>query len=157
MKGQMVFEFVIAAVLLFGIIIYSITLLNTNVSQFRSDSYQNDLEVRAMQMSEMLVHNMGDYSNPDSILLGLASNWSNISLVDVDNLKTSCDDPNEYAKLLDNFNLLESPYMSSKSNYDFRIIVQNTTDVLVDCKDSTISDLPSNVYVSHAQRIALSE
>lgn len=151
----MVFEFVIAAVLLFGIIIYSISLMNTNVSQFRDDYHHNDLEMRATQISEMLVHNKGDYSDP--VVLGLSSGWSKLSLTQVNNLDVLCSNPPGYADLLESLNLLEAPYLSGKSNLDFNITVQNRTDLLVSCGDPSTDRIPSNRYVGHSKRFIHSE
>jgi len=155
MKGQMVFEFIVAAILLFGIIVYSLTLLNVNATQFRDDSYHNDLEIRAIQVAELLVHNRGDYTTP--IAVGLSSNHPNISAANMNQLDILCSGVDGYIELLKSLNFLETPYLSGRPNYDFRILIENSTDVFVDCKDPAGGTTPRGRYVGHTNRFALGE
>jgi len=155
MKGQLVFEFVVAAVLLFAIIIYSLNLLNINMTEYRNDYHRNDLEIRATQISELLVHNTGDYTDP--IILGLSSGWTTLSVNDMTTLQTTCSNAVGYASLLESLDLLETPYMSAKPNIDFNITIQNISAVLVSCGDTSSDHVPTNVHVGYAKRFSYSE
>jgi hypothetical protein len=56
MKGQMVFEFVVAAALFFGILFYVISNLNATVNTYSSDFAGSGLENKALQVSDFLLH-----------------------------------------------------------------------------------------------------
>ena len=52
MKGQFVFEFLVAGLIFFLIILYSINYLNVNVSDFKDDFYRSRLQGKAIQISD---------------------------------------------------------------------------------------------------------
>ncbi|MFH1978662.1 MAG: hypothetical protein ABIJ92_05025 [Candidatus Aenigmatarchaeota archaeon] len=158
-KGQLVFEFIIAAILLFGIIIYSINYLNTSVNVFRSDSYGNELELKTLQTSEMLVGHKGSWSggNPDIIGLAHDSGWPVLDSTKLSDFDNTCDFPAGYSDILDKLDLLEATYLSVKSNYDLKVQINQSGTLLVECNDPALSVLPTNRRIAHVQRYALTE
>lgn len=74
-KGQMVFEFIVAAVFFLAIIIYVINYLNTTVSLYDNEYYSGYLESRAMEISEILVKNQGIWEGEVPVVPGLALEW----------------------------------------------------------------------------------
>ncbi|MCK5016115.1 MAG: hypothetical protein KAS32_03505, partial [Candidatus Peribacteraceae bacterium] len=55
MKGQMVFEFIIAGLFFFAIIVYSMNYLSVNVNNFKGDFHQNLIQSKAIQISEIIM------------------------------------------------------------------------------------------------------
>ena len=143
----MVFEFIIAAILFFGIIIYTMTLINQNVTSFRDDSFHNDLELRSIQISEIILHHPWT-----SDVWGFSDGWMSINRSAPYQFGQEC---SNYAEILEMFNLNEAPYLSAKPNHDLRILIKNSTDILLDCMDPGISSLPTNRYVAHTQRFSV--
>jgi hypothetical protein len=94
MKGQLVFEFVIAAMFFLGIIMYTINYLNSTVFLYSSDYYVNTLESKAWQASEVLVRNEGVWSgSPPSMVpsvMGLAEDWPVLNESKIQGLNQFC-------------------------------------------------------------------
>ena len=114
MKGQLVFEFVIAAFILFGIILFVINSLAANMNVYHGNFKSNFLESRAMQISEVL---MNDPMN------GIVDEWPVLNEVKMASFNTSCN--GDYINMLINFSMIESlPYPSL---HHMRVLV-NATD-----------------------------
>jgi hypothetical protein len=95
MKGQLVFEFVVAALFFLAIIIYTINYLNSTVFLYTSDYYENSLESKAWQISEILVRNEGIWagSNENQMtpsVIGLAENWPVLNESKINSLNWYC-------------------------------------------------------------------
>ncbi len=75
MKGQFVFEFLIAGFIFFGIILYSINYLNTNVSAFEGGFHKDEITSKAVWVSEMLTSPFSEIS--------LTEEWPVFSLVKI--------------------------------------------------------------------------
>ena len=78
MKGQAVFEFVVATLFFLGIVMYTINSLNTSVGTYSGEHRENVLEINAWRVSEILARSPGIWSGsggtvPES--LGLANEW----------------------------------------------------------------------------------
>lgn len=157
-KGQMVFEFIIAAVLFFTIILYVINYLNVNVSAFSSGFYVDDLESKAVQISELLVHNKGKWTGVTPVVVGLAEEWPVLNSTKIQWLNNSCSDAAGYIDLLGKFDLVEKPYLIEKPRYDMKIHIKNETGaLLLDCASPYRRDLPQNISVANMERFAVSE
>lgn len=88
MKGQLVFEFIIAAVLLFAIIMYIINYLSINFSSFSKEFYSDNLENKLLQISEILILDNNT---------GLVKNWPVLNYTKIMELNQSCDsNPDHY-------------------------------------------------------------
>jgi len=70
--AQAVFEFVIAFVIFFALIIYTLNHLYSVVWMFNNEHYINTLETRAMQISELLVTSPGTWESSFPKSPGLA-------------------------------------------------------------------------------------
>jgi len=66
MKGQLIFEFLIAGFLFFAIVLYAINYMNVNVTDFKGKFYQNRLQSRAVQISEILMGGTSSMSLMDN-------------------------------------------------------------------------------------------
>ena len=121
MKGQLVFEFVIAALMLFSIIIYTINYLSINSNLYHERFLSNMLESKAVQVSEILLNDPVD---------GIVDEWPLLDTVKMSAFESSCN--SDYEETLRDFNLIDDfPY----SELHHLSVVVNATDgqVYVDC------------------------
>jgi hypothetical protein len=107
MKGQMIFEFIVAAIVFFGIIFYVLSYLNVNVTTMSTDYYSNSLESKAVGISELLFKTQGFWVGgiPDSI--GLASEWPELDSQKIEWLRVYCLEAGGYTDILDKLGLKE--------------------------------------------------
>lgn len=106
MKGQLVFEFVIATLFFLGIVMYTINVLNNTVGTYSGDHRDSILESRAWQVSEALTRSPGAWRMsglglvPDS--LGLADEWPVMDEAKIAGLSKMCTtDMDRVVSLLD--------------------------------------------------------
>ena len=135
MKGQMIFEFIIAAVVFFGIIFYVITYLNMQTSIYSGDYYENELENKAVQISELLVHNPGTWlalPNGPVHVIGLADEWPVLNDDKMRNLGLLCNENYDYfLDLLDTE--LSTPYGNRLMKVMINITNIDTGQQLMGC------------------------
>ena len=143
--GQMIFEFLIAAMVFFGIIFYILNYLSINVATFSSDAYNDMLQSRVTQVSELLVRTKGVWINNTPISLGLVKEWPVLDGNKINSLAFFCD--TNYTGMLDMLDLLSGPY---NRTYNVHVLI-NDGDVL-DCGFP-----PKAVQVARIRRFALSE
>ena len=132
MKGQFIFEFLIAGLIFFTIIVYTINYLNVNVSDFKSKFYQSRLQSKAIQISEVLM------SSESSLGLVDDSGFSLTKIQDFNN--TYCEIPfnaTKYkGKLIRDFYLYEKVIYSPDEGFpnDVKIILNSASgEMLLDC------------------------
>jgi len=131
MKGQAVFEFVVAAVLFFGIIFYVINFLSTSFYAHELQSHANNMESNSLEIAEFLVH------------IKLAKEWPVLSYDSIDDFNGTCN--NDYVGVLEKFDLGENK---------LKIKINEGGRVLLDCLDDmTVPDTNR----AEAERYALSE
>lgn len=123
MKGQVVFEFIFAAFILFAIVIYTINYLSINMNSFHSNFLSNQVESKAMQVSEVLMN------NPK---VGLVDEWPYLSDQKMSDFNLTCYKEVSYFKLLENFSMIE--YFPEKIWRHMDIVVKSSNGkVYVDC------------------------
>ncbi len=107
MKGQMIIEFIIAAVMFFGVILFTINYLNTEVSVYSSDYFINEVESKSVQVSEMLLHNPGIWMDDGSaMIVGLSDEWPIINATKIEKMKSYyCSPEGRYTELLEKFDM----------------------------------------------------
>lgn len=114
MKGQLIFEFVIAAFILFGIILFTINNLSDYMGLYHTNYQSNFLENRAMQISDIL---MNDPVN------GIVDEWPVLSEAKMDSFNSTCN--GDYINMLVNFSMIEDlPYPSLHHMH----VLVNSTD-----------------------------
>ena len=106
MKGQLIFEFVIATLFFLAIVMYTISYLNTTVFAFSENHYSSMLENNAWQASEALVTGRGVWSGsaPNMVPeeLGIAEDWPVLNSSKMESLDNWCTGRlGEMAALLD--------------------------------------------------------
>jgi len=122
MKGQLVFEFILASIILFSIIIYTIDFMSSNMRLYNAEFLKNFLENKALQVSEIL---MNDPVN------GFVTEWPLLSLGKMRDFNETCYDVDNYIELLNNFSLVEQePY---STYYQLSIVVNGSGTKYVDC------------------------
>jgi hypothetical protein len=125
-KGQLVFEFLMAVLILFGIIIYTVNFLFANMNLYHSQFMSNFLESKALQISEVLMNDP---------TMGFVSAWPHLDtgkISDFDLNYCQSGDPDPYLfKLLPDYELFEPvPYFRY---HHVRITVESPTSTLLDC------------------------
>jgi len=151
-KGQMVFEFIIAAVLFFAVVIYTINYLNSAVTFYSSNFHSNVLHTKAMQVSELLLRNPGVWAAGTPSVLGLASgslDWPALDSVKIQNLETYCEE--NYIELLDIIGF----YPKNKVMIMINETGPDATINLLDCRPTT--GVPEDITLAHIKRFAVLE
>ncbi len=141
MKGQLIFEFIIAGLIFFALILYTVNYLNASVSDFSGKFYQNRLQSKAVQMAEILVS--GDSG------LGIADDRVFIPAKIQQFNATYCSDAN-YRNLVKDFYLYEATAYGVSPN-NAKISLSTDDGMLLDCG----MGMPRNVTKADIERIGL--
>jgi hypothetical protein len=152
LKGQAIFEFIIAAVLFFGIIFYVINYLNIQMSTFSNDYYVNELENKAVQITELLMHTPGVWhmdGTPD--VVGLSDSWPVLNISKVNMLDEYC--RNNYILLMEKLDM-ETTFPYSRRLMKAAIEVNETASNrnILDCGVE-----PENITVAKITRYCVTE
>ena len=127
MKGQMVFEFLIAGVVFFAIVLYSLNFLNVQVSGFSSESKNSFMQAKTIRISGMLMEG-GEK-------IGIADgNEFNMTKIETFNA-TYCDPdvPDSYGHLIKDLYIYERG-MYGKSAKNIKIILNTVAgETVLDC------------------------
>jgi hypothetical protein len=125
MKAQAVFEFIIASMILFSIIIYTISYLSSSFAMHHGIAGTADLEAKAMRISDILASDNK---------IGIFSTWPNLSVSKMNILHTTCNDAtgDGYFRTIGRFGLNESS-PSSKYNRLQIMVVGADKYVYVNC------------------------
>jgi hypothetical protein len=125
MKGQLILEFVVAGLIFFAIAIYTINYLNVNVSDFSGKFYQNYLQTKALQISEILMN--------DASSLGLTDN-AEFNITKIQSFNSSyCNPSGDYKNLAEELHLYQKTVFGLLPN-DVRIEMNTSTGAtLLDC------------------------
>ena len=150
MKGQLVFEFIIAAIIFIGIIVFVLNILNANVSIFSSQYQAYNLESKVIAASEVLVHTQGG--------VGVALDWPVLDQVKLDELNDVvtglCADVDvRYKRLLELLNLVERPGLQNTYNVNIEITGLQTGDNYLNCGKT----FPEGVFSASIERFAILE
>jgi hypothetical protein len=123
MKGQLVFEFIVAVVLFFTIIIFVLNILNADVSMYTEGYIIYSLEDKAVDTSELLLKTKGAWSGATPLSVGLASEWPVLDGTKVSNLDDYCD--NNYIDFISKLDLLDKPLFG---DYNVKFIIETPSD-----------------------------
>ena len=89
-KGQVVFEFVIATLFFLAIVMYAINFLNTTVYQYSGKHYENIYDSNTWQVSENLVRNRGVWNGGLAEELGISGDWPYLNETSISRLQALC-------------------------------------------------------------------
>jgi hypothetical protein len=131
MKGQMIFEFIIAAVLFFAIVFYIINVLGVNVSSFSSSSQLDVFQSKALQISEMLVSSKGVWNGVEPAVVGLVKDAPVLDSEKIQNFNITC--RMNYAGLKEKLGLKEYLYEDVEKEYNAKIRIYKNQTEIVDC------------------------
>lgn len=123
-KGQMIFEFVVAAVLFFGIVLYIMSYLSASMATFTEDFYVNSLHSKAMVASELMVRSQGNWSGSTPVSVGLAGTYPVLDSAKMSGLQSYCSAQSGYLDVLDRLNLMETPFSLAGSGRHFNMYVE---------------------------------
>jgi len=112
----MVFEFIIAVMLFFTIIFFMLNYMNTAVSGYDRDFFQEDMESKASQVSELLVMNNGVWVGREPVVLGISAGWPVLNSTKIQWLKNYCIYPANYSKLADSLGVHPRTMMKIQIN-----------------------------------------
>ena len=120
----MVFEFVVAAVLFIGIMVFVLNMLNSNVSVFSEDYRLYSLEGRVVSVSEAMVKTREG--------VGLAKEWPVLNSSKIADVDYFCSFPGNYTAFLSKLSLLGKPRVGT---FEAKVVVTDTvTEVnLLEC------------------------
>jgi hypothetical protein len=90
MKGQLVFEFVVATLFFLAIVMYTLNYLSSTVFLYANDYNMNTMESKVWQVSEVLVREQGDWSGSPPAFLGLANQWPEMNETKIWDFGTFC-------------------------------------------------------------------
>jgi hypothetical protein len=127
MKAQLIFEFLIAGIIFFGVVVYAINTMNTNVADFRSRSYIDRLNSKAIKISEILASNSG-----------LAPEWPVFDYEKINEFRGDCNQ--NYHNLRKKFDLDDTTTYGVVIPHYFRVYINTTTEEFY-CGP----DVPANV------------
>ena len=142
-KGQMAFEFIVAVILLIGVVFYVINYLNTGIFAFSKESKINDMESRALQASNILLYGPGVWAGQEPKQVGVAIVWPVVNNTKLSYLEDYC--ATNYANLIERLDLVGKKVS---------IIVDDSSGAnVISCGPN----LPGSVLHSYVKRFALSE
>jgi hypothetical protein len=146
MKAQLILEFVIASILFFGILLYTINYVNSNVADFRTKAYQNYLQTKALEISEILM-------NKESSLSLIDDYGFNVTKINKFN-ETYCNLGAQYKKLVEVLNLYkETESIPIHNDIRMEIFDVENSHVLLSCGP----EVPRNVGKVEITRVGLCE
>jgi hypothetical protein len=151
-KGQLVFEFIIAMVIFFGIIIYALNYLGLTMVGYSSDSSAENMESEASQIGELLVLNRGNWSGGNPITVGLAQEWPVLNSTKISWLNSSCNSPSGYDSLME---MLDLPPKHRLKLTITETLPSGAVSVKADCMWGL--PISSNAAKAEVRRYALSE
>ena len=125
-KGQTVFEFILAALVLFSIIIYALSYTGDEVSFFTNNFDSDKMESKVIQLSESLLNPFSDYS--------IAEEWPVFNRSKMNAFNNICN--NNYPTLLNDSELYETDPLGGQHNIHLMVradvLTQPVTNV-IDC------------------------
>ncbi len=147
-KGQLIVEFLIAAVLFFIILLAVLASVNTQAARFSATAADAALQAAAFRVSDQLLRSQGvwNFSAPAVSSIGLAKGPGTLEQRKLDTLQGICN--TDYATVLRLLDLGERPYASQR----IHILVTNSSSTILDCGPAVTAEKPAL-----AERIALQE
>lgn len=146
MKGQLVFEFMIAVVVFFGVVVYVLNYLNGNVSAYSADSLSESRQSKASQIGELLVLNKGNWAGGIPAVVGLSEEWPVLNYSKIMWMNASCN--SDYHGFMDKLGV---PYRNG-----LKIMVMDEQGgYLADCMWG--KPVPANMAKAEAKRYGLNQ
>ena len=144
LKGQLVFEFVVATMLFIVIVFFVMLTLNNTISSFTGGYYRNHISEEAMRVSEQLVNSPGIWVSGEPRLLGLAAEWPEMNDTEIKYLKTFCGSAQNRTKLPSLLGL-----ESRGDAQGVRLVLSNASEAIIDCSTGA-----SYLEQAYAERFA---
>ncbi len=92
MKGQLVFEFLVAAILFFAIVVYTLSALGSSIAGASERSQADVTQARALEVSELLMTQKGVWvaGVPQQLGLAAAAGYPVLDAQKLQDLETNC-------------------------------------------------------------------
>lgn len=149
-KGQMIFQFIIGAVIFFSIVLFIIAFLNNTVSGFGSDAAKDTLQAKAMAVSEIIVRGAGVWAGNTPETVGLASEWPALNSTKIRLLAEYC--RNDFQGLRGKLGLDERVSDFSERGFNARIRISKDGVEMLGCGPET-----PPINTGTAERFGVSE
>jgi hypothetical protein len=149
-KAQLVFEFLIAVLIFFGLLFYTINYLSWTVSGYSADFSGQNMESEVSQVAELLVLNKGSWPGGNPAIVGLAQEWPVLNSTKISWLNSSCN--SDYENFVKRFDV--SPKHRLKVTVT-ETLPSGAASVRADCRWGV--DIPSTAASVETRRYALSE
>jgi hypothetical protein len=94
------FEFIVAVLVFFSIIFFILNYLGAAVQSYDTGFFQEDMESKASQISELMVMNKGVWIEAEPVVLGLSRDWPVLNSTKIQWLSVYCSYPANYTKLM---------------------------------------------------------
>ncbi len=146
LKGQLIFEFVVATVLFVAIIFFVIAMLNGTISSFTSNYYRNHINEEAMRVSELLVNSRGVWQGGMPVLIGLTAEWPVLNDTAIKLMSDYCGFAGNKSDIINRLGLESRGFAEG-----FRLVVSNSSHVIVNCSTGA-----SYLEQAYAERFAYS-
>ena len=146
-KGQTVFEFILAAIVLFSIIIYTLTYVGSEVSLFTNNFNSDRMESKIIQISESLLN---PYSKNNIVDKWPVFDHNKMMIFD-----NNC--TGNYAALLNELELYETDPLGTQHNIHMRVrgeILSQPPLTIIDCGRLPI-DLVNRPKVFEIKRVGI--
>ncbi len=128
-KGQMIFEFMVAAVLFFGIVLYIMSYLSASMASFSDDFHVNTLHSKALAVSELLVHSKGTWAGATPVSVGLMEGYPVLNSTKMNYFGRYCQISGNYRNILRALNLIDTPFFMGGAERRFNVRIEiNETD-----------------------------
>lgn len=133
MKAQAVFEFIVASLIMFAIVIYTISYLSSSFAAHHGISTDANLQSKAMRVSDMLA------SDND---VGIFSEWPNLDTGKMQQLESDCSGSDGYFETLGRLGLNESYPVVKYSHFQIVVLGEDGT-VYIRCGRTPVDEVAS--------------
>jgi hypothetical protein len=90
MKGQLVLEFVVAAILLFGVITYVMGNVMTSAGSFNVQSAESTRTATAFAISDLILREGGTWTGGEPLVVGVSDDWPVLNSTKLQDLEDYC-------------------------------------------------------------------
>lgn len=147
-KGQIIFEFIVASVLFFVILVYVLTTVNGQVAFFTSGAGDASLQAAAIRVSEQLITSPGkwDFLTPAVSQIGVGKGNGILDQQRIGALQGFCN--TDYPRVRSLLDLGERPFATPT----VKVLITNATGTVLDCGPIVSAERPAFI-----ERAALQE
>lgn len=147
-KGQTIFEFIIACVILFSVILYTLTFVNSELEMFSGNFNSDMMNSKVVQVTESFLNPYSTYSIVDE--------WPVLDHNKMVVFNNNCNNDVEYVAMLNNMELYTQDPLGGKNNMHLKIIAKDldTDTEIINCGRLPL-DLVERPMVFESKRLGV--